>query len=140
MTQEALKAILQSARETAGESLFWRTIEQMKRVKVNPKREEKKGFPWWMVSGAYNRQNGVCPWCEKDMVKKRGLIDGDHINPNLEERLNAPENCQALHHQCNLEKGSMSVAEQAKHLGKTMREIIDVETNDGSILHKPDES
>jgi hypothetical protein len=129
MKQETVEKLLSEIRTTVGDIQFWRAIAQMKKEKVNPMREKKVLFPWRTIVQAYNRQNGVCPLCRQDMVLKRGQIEGDHINPNLEDALNAPTNCQAVHAKCNRSKGGMSVADQAKHYGRTMKEIIDVQEN-----------
>ena len=78
----------------------------------------------------YFRQKGRCAWCKGPIdvtqIHNTQLIEVDHINVNLTgTAYNHPRNKQLLHaHPCNAEKSAMSLQDQAKHLGRTVTEIL----------------
>lgn len=90
-----------------------------------PDRKELKAADYKRL---YNRQRGICPWCENEMAMPKfwpGKLEADHIDPNVEgDGYLAWTNLQLLHERCNQEKNAMSIADQAKHLGRTFTEIL----------------
>lgn len=70
-------------------------------------REEKylnvRAFSPQQKQMAYERQNGICPKCEKPF--KIEEMDGDHIMPWAEGGKTIPGNCQMLCKECNRRKG-----------------------------------
>lgn len=87
-------------------------------------REKRKSFAWSKYQYLYRKQNGICRWCEKEMVLLRGKVEIDHRDPNSKEDFNSDSNLQLLHSHCNREKSAMPIEEQAKHLGRTYRKIL----------------
>jgi len=55
-----------------------------------------------MKYGAYERQNGICPKCEKQFEFEQ--MEGDHITPWCEGGKTITENCQMLCKDCNRRK------------------------------------
>jgi len=80
----------------------------------------------------FDRQQGKCPWRSSVKENPHMLLipasrnECDEINPNLTEGYNAKSNKQLLCPDCNREKSSMSIEEQAVDQGKTMAEILAV--------------
>ena len=73
----------------------------------------------------YMRQRGICPWCKGDMDLDPHTWDVDHTNPNLTgSAYNHRSNKTLMHKKCNEEKNAMSLEDQAKHLGRTVTEIL----------------
>ena len=53
---------------------------------------------------AYERQQGICPWCGKHFELEE--MEGDHIKPWVEGGVTTAENCQMLCKECNRRKGA----------------------------------
>ena len=53
---------------------------------------------------AYERQQGICPWCGKHFELEE--MEGDHIKPWVEGGVTTVENCQMLCKECNRKKGA----------------------------------
>lgn len=124
-TVQRLKAI----REEVGTSIYDAAVRIINRMRLDSdisQRQKRKSFPWSVYERHYKKQRGICPWCEKTMPMIKGEIEIDHINPNAVD-FNADINLRVLHRSCNREKSAMSIADQAKHLGTTYREILDPE-------------
>ena len=118
--------LLDTFKQAIGISDFRRLIEGMKnaRLQVNDRPERKK-FSWAIYRRLYDRQKGICPWCDKDMVLVRGKIEVDHRDPNAPD-FNAVANLQVLHSHCNRLKSAMSIEQQSKHTGKSFTELLGV--------------
>ncbi len=71
-------------------------------------RDEKelnlRQFPDSMKLSAYERQNGICPYCEEGFEYE--AMHGDHIKPWIDGGKTVPENCQMLCTADNLSKGA----------------------------------
>jgi len=63
------------------------------------------GFTDKMKHEAYERQNGICPWCKKEKRAKQKWdieeMEADHITPWREGGKTITENCQMLCKECN---------------------------------------
>ena len=70
-------------------------------------RDEKylsiRAFSDGMKVSAFERQNGICPSCNKKFDIKQ--MEGDHIDPWSEGGKTTPDNCQMLCKPCNRRKG-----------------------------------
>lgn len=119
---------LVAIRDEVGYSNFWREVKSLSRERLdNPDRDKRKSISWTVIKRHYQKQKGICTWCNKPMVLMRSELEGDHIDPNRQD-FNSDDNIQVLHKlPCNREKNSMSVADQAKYKGKTYREILETE-------------
>ena len=53
---------------------------------------------------AYERQQGICPWCGNHFELEE--MEGDHITPWAEGGVTTAENCQMLCKECNRKKGA----------------------------------
>ena len=63
-----------------------------KRLEVTG-RPERKRFPWGEYKRMYDQQRGRCPICKQTMALIRGLVEMDHVNPNLTgDAFNARDN------------------------------------------------
>lgn len=116
---------LTQLREEVGTSIFDNAIKTFMRQRLDngAQREKRKAIPWRVIKRHYDRQRGICRWCNEVMPLIRSEIEADHINPN-EKDFNVDSNIQVLHKKCNREKSAMSVQEQAKRLGTTFRQIL----------------
>jgi 5-methylcytosine-specific restriction endonuclease McrA len=89
----------------------------------NPKLRRKRS--WAEHVRLYKKQRGICGICGSEMVLIRGEVEIDHKNPSLPpDEFEHERNLQLAHIYCNRHKGAMSLADQAKHYGKTVAEII----------------
>jgi hypothetical protein len=102
-------------------------IQLRRRLQVDkskrPKRDELKKS---QKQKLFDRQKGICPWCDQPLEIPAWKNKGDdHINVNIEgDAYNALSNRQLLHEKCNLEKGAMSIQEQSKAGHGTFHQII----------------
>lgn len=88
-------------------------------------RPERKRFPWGEYKRLYEQQRGRCGICKQTLALIRGLVEMDHINPNLTgEAFNARSNRQVVCVGCNRSKGALSIPAQAKRYGKPMAELL----------------
>ena len=84
----------------------------------NPKL--RKSYRWSEYKRLYQRDHGICGICGREMALIRGTIHMDHKNPDLPvDSFEAEWNRQVVHKACNLHKGPMSIAKQAKEYGRT---------------------
>ena len=100
-------------------------IRAHNRKRVSSERDEREKFPPRMYQMLFNRQKGMCSWCEKllNIPATRGN-EIDHIDPNRKD-FNHPTNLQLLHGlPCNREKSSKDLLQQSKETGKTIQELI----------------
>ena len=135
MTDQELMKMLDAAEGEVGRSRFWHVVDKKRkrrlqidkggrpnRVKASPAEKQKM----------YNRQQGKCPWRSTTKENPHMLLipasrnECDEINPNLTDNYNAKWNKQLLCPDCNREKSSMSIQEQAVHQGKTFEQIVNV--------------
>jgi 5-methylcytosine-specific restriction endonuclease McrA len=93
------------------------------RLEIGNLRPKRVKFPWSMYRKLYDRQRGICAWCDKEMALIRGKVDMDHIDPNSED-FNGSSNLQLLHSGCNRSKNAKSIAEQSKATGKGYIELL----------------
>jgi 5-methylcytosine-specific restriction endonuclease McrA len=108
-----------------GYSRCQHVIKTWNRKRIPDNRPARQKFPWSEYKRMYERQRGICPLCQEVMPMIRGKIEMDHVNPELMgEEFNARSNRQILCASCNREKSAMTIAQQTKHYGKTVREII----------------
>jgi len=115
---------LKAIRTEVGYSEYDQAVKIIARERLqNDSRDKRKPIPWAVIKRHYEKQKGICPWCNLPMVLIRSEIEGDHKNPNAQD-FNHDSNIQTLHKKCNREKSSMSIAEQSKHKGTTYREIL----------------
>lgn len=120
---------LTQLREEVGTSYYDQAIKILNRQRLDSSgmgREKRKPISWAVIKRHYNQQRGICRWCYKPMVLLRSEVEGDHVDPNAVD-FNNDKNIQVLHRSCNRGKSAMSIEEQAKHLGKTYREILEPE-------------
>jgi len=115
-------------RDEVGYSLFWREVKSLSRERLDDKdnRQKRKHFPWSKYVSLYKKCRGICAWCEGAMPLIKGEINLDHKDPNAED-FNGDANLQVLHSSCNKQKNAMSIADQAKHSGKTYTELLEPE-------------
>jgi 5-methylcytosine-specific restriction endonuclease McrA len=126
---------LKAIREEVGTSIYDAAVKAINRMRLDSDvkdRQPRKTFSWAVYQRHYKKQRGICPWCSQTMPLIKGQIEMDHINPNAED-FNADTNLQVLHKDCNREKSSMSISEQAKHLGTTFHELLHRHVEDEEI-------
>ena len=63
-----------------------------------------RAFSDSMRQGAFERQKGICPLCEK--VFEISRMEADHITPWSEGGKTIEQNCQVLCKQCNRRKSN----------------------------------
>lgn len=118
---------LKEIRAEVGYADFDEALRAINRERLqSPRMEKRKKFAWGVIQRLYEKQAGVCPFCQEIMVllkTKRHLVEVDHINPNRPD-FNDPKNLQLLHRDCNRQKSSMSMMDQAKRLGVPMTTIL----------------
>jgi len=115
---------LKALQSEYGYSEFFNTIKKISRERLqNTDRPARIKFPWSKYRKLYQKQGGVCNWCDKEMALIRGKVEIDHLNPNA-ENFNDDSNLQLLHTNCNREKSSKSIQEVSKETGKTFVEQL----------------
>lgn len=125
MNSEELRKELHRLRDEAGYGNFDYEVKRMMRERLQiGDRDRRKAATPAEINKLYKEQKGICRWCNQEMAMIRNQLHVDHIDPNRKEGFNDHRNKQLLHNKCNLEKGSMSLQEQAAFLGKTIAEIV----------------
>jgi len=119
------RQVLEGVLTIYGRSLFYPPAREMAYEKVNGirTREKRKHYSPAHKQKLFDRQKGICPWCNQPLDIPASRNEVDHIRPDAEP-FDAITNQQLCHGQCNREKSAMSITDQAKHTGHTIAEII----------------
>ena len=96
---------------------------RLARLEIGSLRPKRIRFPWSKYRRLYERQGGICPWCDTPMILLRGKVEIDHIDPNSED-FNNDSNLQLMDAGCNRSKNAKSIAEQSKATGKGYVELL----------------
>lgn len=114
---------LRELRSQVGYSQFDRAVRSlMKERLTNLERQHRKHFSPSTYQKLFDRQKGVCSYCDEPLLIPARKNEIDHFDPNAEE-FNSPRNLQLLHSQCNRKKAAQSPSEQSKQQGKTVLEM-----------------
>ena len=118
--------VLDSLDKEVGRSIYDQAVKMKnrRRLERGDTRQRRKRFPWSKYQKLYQKKNGVCWWCQSDMKLIKGQIEIDHFDPNAPD-YNADANLSVLHMDCNREKSSKTLTDQAQYLGITVKELIE---------------
>lgn len=120
----ALK-VLDDLDAEVGRSIYDQAVKMKnrRRLESGPTRQKRKRFPWSKYQKLYQKQGGVCWWCQSDMKLIKGQIEVDHFDPNADD-FNGDTNLSVLHMDCNREKSAKTLTEQAEYLHITVTELL----------------
>jgi hypothetical protein len=117
---------LETIRDEVGYSVYFSAVKAVNRQRLEngEQREKRKVFPQSKYLKLYQQCGGFCWWCQSNMVFIRRKVEIDHFDPNKKEGFNDDPNLSLIHWDCNREKGSKSLTEQAEYLHITTTELI----------------
>lgn len=110
-------------RKKYGTGNFDFAMRKMRRMRIEPGREDRKRFPWTMYKRLYQKQAGLCPRCCGAMILLRGKVEIDHYDPNAED-YNGEANLRLLHTDCNREKSAKTPLQEAKATGQIITDTL----------------
>jgi len=119
------REVLDAVISVYGRSDFDHCIDKLRRQRLDKAagRPKRIRFSWVKYRRLYDKQRGICAWCDKEVALFRGDVEIDHRDPNAED-FNGDGNLQLLHSSCNRSKNAKSIAEQSKATGKGYIELL----------------